>query len=80
MQDLLLRHNLTASRYKATIAVREVVFASPVVRNLQQPPIPGKVAAVEDSEKPNTVSELRAYLEFCNYYLGYIQMYPSVQP
>ena len=27
------------------------------------------------SPKPKTVSELRAYLGFCNYYSGYIKMY-----
>ena len=34
-----------------------------------------KVAAIEHWEKPKTVSDLRAYLEFCNYYLGYMKMY-----
>ena len=33
------------------------------------------MAAIEQWEKPKTVSELRAYLGFCNYYSGYIKMY-----
>ena len=33
------------------------------------------VAAIEHLEKPKTVSELRAYLGFCNYYSGYIKMF-----
>ena len=33
------------------------------------------MAAIEHWEKPKTVSELRAYLGFCNYYSGYIKMY-----
>ena len=73
--DLLVRHKLTGSSDKATIAVSEVVFAGHVVGNGQRKPIPGKVAAIEHWEKPKTVSELRAYLGFCNYYSGYIKMY-----
>ena len=73
--DLLVRHKLTGSSDKATIAVSEVGFAGHVVGNGQRKPIPGKVAAMEHWEKPETVSELRAYLQFCNYYSGYIKMY-----
>ena len=73
--DLLVRHKLTGSNDKATIAVSEVVFAGHVAGNGQRKPIPGKVAAIEHWEKPKTVSELRAYLGFCNYYSGYIKMY-----
>ena len=73
--DLLVWHKLTGSSNKATIAVSEVVFAGHVVGNGQRKPIPGKVAAMEHWEKPKTVSELRAYLGFCNYYWGYIRMY-----
>ena len=60
---------------EATIAVSEVVFAGHVVENGQRKPIPGKVAAIEHWGKPKTVSELPAYLGFCNYYSGYIKMY-----
>ena len=73
--DMLLRHKLTGSSDKATIAVSEVVFAGHVVGNGHRKPIRGKVAAIEHPEKPKTVSKLRAYLGFCSYYLGYINMY-----
>ena len=73
--DVLVRHKLTGSSDKATIAVSEVVFAGNVVGNGQRKPIPGQVAAIEHWEKPKTVSELRAYLGFCIYYSGYIKMY-----
>ena len=64
--DLLVQHKLTGSSDKATIAVSEVVFAGHVVGNGQRKPIPGTIAAIEHWEKPKTVSELRAYLGFCN--------------
>ena len=73
--DLLVRHKLTGSSDKATFAVSEVVFAGHVVGNGQRKPIPRNVPAIEHWEKPKTVSELRAYLGFCNYYSGYIKMY-----
>ena len=73
--DSLVGHKLTGSSDKATIAVSEVVFAGHLVGNGQRKPIPGKVAAMEHSDKSKTVSELRAYLGFCNYYSGYIKMY-----
>ena len=72
---LLIRHKIEGNSDKATIAVTEVVFASHVVGRRQQEPIPGRVAASEHWEKPKTVSELQAYLGFCNYYSGYIAMY-----
>ena len=72
--DLPVRHKPTASSEEATIGVRQVVFASHVVDNWQRQPIPGKVAAIEHWEKPKMVSELRAYLRFCNHYWGYIKM------
>ena len=75
MLDLLVWHKLTGGSGKATIAVSEVVFTGHVVWNGQRKPIPGKVAAIEHWEKLKTVSELRAYLGFCNYYSGYIKLY-----
>ena len=66
--DVLIRHKLTGSSDKATIAVSELGDG-------QRKPIPGKIAAIEQWKKPRTESELRAYLGFCNYYSGYIRMY-----
>ena len=73
--DLLVRHKLTGSSDKATIAVSEVVLAGHLVGDGERKPIPGKVAAIEHWGKPKTISQLRAYLGFCNYYSGYIKMY-----
>ena len=73
--DLLDQQKPMGSSDKATIALSEVVCAGHVVGNGQQKPLPGKVAAIEHWGKPKTVSELRAYLDFCNYYSGYIKMY-----
>ena len=78
--DLLVRHKLTGSSDKATIAVSEVVFAGHVVGTGQRKPIPGKVAAIEHWEKPKTVSELRAYLGSATTTRGISKCMPSMQP
>ena len=52
-----------------------MIFAGHVVGNGQRKPIHGKVAASEHWEKPKTVSKLRAYLGFFNYYSGCHKMY-----
>ena len=73
--DLQVWHKLRVSSDKATLAVGEVVFAGHVVGNRHRKPIARKVAAIQHWEKPKMVSELRAYLAFCNYYSGVIKMY-----
>ena len=40
--------------------------------------IPGKIAAVENWQCPRTVSEMRAFLGFCNHYLGYVRKYAEI--
>ena len=71
--ELLVRQKLTGSSDKATIAVSNVVFAGHVVRNGQRKPIPGKVAVIENWEKPKTVSELRGVLRVLQLLLGVYQ-------
>ena len=73
--DLLFWHKLKGSSGAATIAVSELVFAGQVDATGQLKPILGKVALMEHWEKPKTVSEVRAYLGFCNYYSRYITIY-----
>ena len=65
--DLLVSLQLSGSADKAAIAVNEVELAGHVVGMGQRKAIPGKIAAVENWERPNTVSEMRAFLGFCNY-------------
>ena len=71
VRNLLVPHKLTGSSDKATIAVRQVVFAGDVVGNGQRKGIPGKVAGMEHWEKPKTVTELPAWL-------GFLQILPGV--
>ena len=38
----------------------------------QRRPMPGKLAALHHRERPQTISELRSFMGFCNYYSGYV--------
>ena len=76
--DLLVSLQLTGTADKATIAVNEVELAAHVVGMGQRKPIPGKIATVENWGRPKTVSEMQAFLGFCNYYSGYVRMYAEM--
>ena len=63
---------------KASLFVREVEFAGHVVGHGQRRPMPGKLASLHHWEKPQTISELRSFMGFCNYYSGYVRIYVEV--
>ena len=78
--DLLVRHKLTGSSDKATIAVSEVVFAGHVVGNGQRKPIPGKVAAIEHWEKPKRSLSYGRTWGSATTTRGISRCMPSMQP
>ena len=69
------KHCMVCKPTKASLFVREAEFAGHVVGHGQCRPMPGKLAAVHHREKPQTVSEFRSFIGFCNYYSGYVWMY-----
>ena len=62
------KHNMVCKPTKASLFVREVEFAGHVVGHGQHRPMPGKLASLHHLEKPQTISELRSFMGFCNYY------------
>ena len=72
------KHKLTCSGDKAVLCVPEVEFAGHVVGNGQKKPIAKKLACFEHWERPSTITGLRAFLGFCNYYSGYLPMYAQL--
>ena len=72
------KHNMVCKPTKASLFVKEVVFAGHVVGHGQRRPMPGKLASLHHWEKPQTISELRSFMGFCNYYSGYIRMYSEL--
>ena len=73
--DVLDRHRMVCKRTKATVFVKEVEFAGQLVVHGQRRTIPGRLAALNHSGQPTTISELRSFMEFCSYYSGYVLMY-----
>ena len=58
--------------------MNEVEFAGHVVGHGQRRPMPGQLASLHHWEKPQTISELRSFMGFCNYYSGYVRMYAEL--
>ena len=69
------KHNMVCKPTKASLFVKEVEFAGHVVGHGQRRPMPGKLASLHHWEKPQTISEIRSFMGFCNYYSGYVRMY-----
>ena len=72
------KHNMVCKPTKASLFVKEVEFAGHVVGHGQRRPMPGKLASRHHWEKPQTISELRSFMGFCNYYSGYVPMYAEL--
>ena len=72
------KHNMVCKPTKASLFVKEVEFAGHVVGHRQRRPMPGKLASLHHWEKPQTISELRSFMGFCNYYSGYVRMYAEL--
>ena len=78
MLSELDKHNMVCKPTKASLFVKEVEFAGHVVGHGQRRPMPGKLASLHHWEKPQTISELRSFMGFCNYYSGYVRMYAEL--
>ena len=72
------KHNMVCKPTKASLFVKEVEFAGHVVGHGQRRPMPRKLASLHHWERPQTISELRSFMGFCNYYLGYVRMYAQL--
>ena len=72
------KHNMVCKPTKASLFVKEVEFAGHVVGHGQRRPMPGKLASLHHWKKPQTISELRSFMGFCNYYSGYVRMYAEL--
>ena len=73
--DILDPHQMVCKPTKASVLVKEVVFA---VRHAQRRRMPGELAALNHWERPTTISELRSFMGFCNFFSGYVQMYAKL--
>ena len=72
------KHNMVCKPSKDSIFVKEVEFAGHVVGHGQRRPMRWKLASLHHWERPQTISELRSFMGFCNYYSGYFRMYAEL--
>ena len=76
--DVLHRHQMVCKLTKASLFVKEVEFAEHVMGQGQRRLMPRKLAALTHWEQPTTISELRSFMRFCNYFSGYVRMYAEL--
>ena len=74
----LEKHSMVCKPTKASLFVKGVEFAGHVVGHGQRRSMPGKLASLHHWEKPQTISKLRSFKGFCNYYSGYVKMYAEL--
>ena len=70
---LLQRHKLVLDFSKASLFARRVEFCGHVLEGGTRRPSPGKLLALERWSFPKTVTEMRAFLGFANYYHAYVR-------
>ena len=63
---------------KCQFFVREVELCGHILGNGTRRPAPGKLKAVEKWELPMSITALRAFLGFTNYYSSYIEKYADL--
>ena len=75
---ILQSQKLVADPHKAKLFVEYVEFCGQILGHGTRRPAPGKLMAIEKWEVPTTITALRAFLGFTNYYNSYINMYAQV--
>ena len=76
--DALAEEKLVVDPKKAKLFVKEVEFCGQILGHGARWPAPGKLRAIEKWEIPTTITALRAFLGFTNYYNTYIHMYAQL--
>ena len=71
-------HGLVCDMSKAQMFQDEVEFCGQVIGHGRRRPAPGKLRCLEKWRRPETITELRSFLGFCNWYHEYIEMFAEV--
>ena len=58
--------------------IKEVEFCGHCLREGVTKPLPGRLLSLEKWELPKTITALRSFLGFCNYYAGYVHNFSSL--
>ena len=71
-------HQLVCDMSKVKMFVAEVEFCGHILGHGQRRPNPDKLKALEKWARPVTVTELRSFLGFCNWYHDYVDQFAEV--
>ena len=78
VMEALKKHKLVADIKKCQFFVPEVEFCGHILGDGKRRPAPGKLMALEKWEEPKTVTALRGFLGFTNYYSTYVEDYATM--
>ena len=76
--DCLVSNFLVADLRKCVFFVPEVEFCGYLLGKGVRKPAPGKLMAIEKWEPPISVTRLRVFLGFTNYYSGFVEGYAKI--
>ena len=76
--EVLKANKLVLDPKKCDFFMRRVEFCGHVMENGTRRPAPGKLMAVEKWPPPNTVTKMRAFLGFANYYSSYVRNFADM--
>ena len=75
---LMKKEGFVADLDKSFLFVPEVEWCGHILGKGVKRPAPGRLMAIEKWEVPKTITELRAFLGFTNYYSTYIRDYAKI--
>ena len=71
----MFENKLVADVNKCNFFVQEVEFCGHILGRGKRRPAPGKLVAIANWEEPKTITALRGFLGFTNYYSSYVEGY-----
>ena len=74
----LKNNQLVADEAKCTLFAKKVQFCGHILGYGRRRPCPGKLMALGEWEEPKTVTALRGFLGFTNYYSSYVPGYSAL--
>ena len=78
VMEQLLKHRLVASYNKAQLFRAIVEFCGHMSSGAVRKPAPGKLLVVARWVRPTTITALRGFLGFANYYSSYVRGYAGI--
>ena len=76
--DLLKLHNLVAEKRKCQFFVNKCEICGHILEKGTRRPAPGKMECLANWELPQTISALRGFLGFANYYSVYVKNFAEL--